>query len=88
MLPGASLEALGAAWGRQRGLSRGAWRLHLRLDGLWGVSGGHFGPPWVAAATSDGPLGVVLVPFRTHFGVFSVFRFVFALNEARTTEET
>ena len=51
------------------------------LDGLWGVSGGHFGPPWVAAATADGPLGVFLVPFRTHFGAFSVFRFVLGTNQ-------
>ena len=52
-------------------------------DGLLGASGSHFGPPWVAAATADGPLGVFLVPFRTHFGAFSVFRFVFARSEQK-----
>ena len=71
MLSGASLATLGPAKEALGGFI-------CILDGLWGVSGGHFGPPWVAAATADGPLGVFLVPFRTHFGAFPVFRFVFA----------
>ena len=81
MVSGVSLEAYGAAWGRQGGLSRGVRKLDLRLGRALGGCWGHFGPRKVAPATDDGPLGVHFGSFLNSFCyVFAVLRSAFAQN--------
>ena len=67
VLPGASLGALGAAWGCPVDSQRGAWGLHLCLGWALGNFWGHLGP-------DDGPWGSIFAPFLAPFGAcFDVF---------------